>query len=300
MLTSEHFNQLYGSMIAGSLPLHSGNIERSVMLVAQDILGVDSIHLLLAVNESIGKVFYFAVASKELHSITEPLTQLAAALPGHPDHKGEGIYILHMATVSAAVIYQDAEFKLIFNDSEAVREVLDEFQLLPIYEVEKATGWRLESVRGKTKRVAADINRRVLRYSAYAAATLGVLYIGLATAAGLMTKTSATTIESQQAAINTAVKSMSTVSPLSEQLAQIQKVSSITVRGGGWIDEYAVKDGKEAFRVTLPAWVTRDYIENLGGTVRADMAEDGMIAVVKGDLKPTQAQASQSLAGSQK
>ncbi len=107
--SNDRFDEMYSTMIAGSVPSHSGDTEQSVLFLAKDILNVSSLHTIVKESKEHRRVFYFAVPSASLHSTIEPRTALVAAIPGHKDHRGDGIYSLPMGLMTAAAIFKEGD-----------------------------------------------------------------------------------------------------------------------------------------------------------------------------------------------
>ena len=57
------FDNVYASMIAGAVPLHAGDVDKTVFMLAQDILGTARMHLLLATDVDSSTVYYLAAPS---------------------------------------------------------------------------------------------------------------------------------------------------------------------------------------------------------------------------------------------
>lgn len=104
------------------------------------------------------------------------------------------------------------------------------------------------------------------------AALVTVSALGFAGFAGAVRGGLESSVESDQqakvAALNSAVKQVSTVNPLSEDLGKLQKLTSSVVKAGGWVESYSYKASKgqaeEEFVIKLPAWVTKEQIDDLG------------------------------------
>ena len=273
-LSSTNFDSAYGNMIAGAIPLHAGDIDKTVFMVVQDVLGTAKMHLLIDTDIASRTVYYFAAPSAAFASIPVFSTPLAAALPTHPQHQGDGIYFLQDVNLSVAIEKTRDQLRLIANTTEVMAEWLAEQVELPVYQVDGYQAWTMGSVPAAYRRIADGISLGAAKYSSYVgiAALLiyGVTSVGISVFNARADKSN----ESQMNAVNETVSKIDFVSPLSQQVARMQRVSSLVVRAGGWIDEYEVKNGNERFVLMMPAWITRDYIDALGPKVEADQTSD--------------------------
>ena len=284
MMSSSNFEEVFGQMVAGTLPLAAGDPMSSVALVVRDLLGTDAVHAVVAADPKARRVHYFAVPSRVLHSTADLSLPLTAAIPGHPAHEGDGIYVMHNAPVSAAAILRGGEMRLIVNEATLVEAVIAESGL-PAYDVGALeAGWRLTSRSSEIQRVADRTSALVAKGAGAVAVVAAVAYVSLSASAAWLAAGSelATSPLQQEAMVRETLNRVQLTSPLTEQLGRLQGLSAVVVRAGGWIDIYQREKGAEHYRVVLPEWVTRDYLAALDPNVRADRNGDGTIEVVKG------------------
>ncbi len=271
-------------LLAGSLPLaDSGDPLASVALVVRDLLGTDSLHLVVTADRAARRVHYFAVRSASLHSTTSLALPLTAALPGHPAHQGDGVYLLHTGELTAAAIYQGSQLRLIVNEPALMDAVVMDTGL-PAYDVGSLTnGWPLLSRKGQLQQVTDRASLLAVRWGGAVAVLAGVAYLAMSGLASWYGAQVPVAREDQQATmLRKVLDEVQFATPLSETVARLQTVAATVVRAGGWIDTYQVERGSEHFRIHLPEWVTRDYLTTLGSTARADLNGDGTVLVVKG------------------
>ena len=267
-------DSIYVSMVAGAIPLHDGDIDKTIFMVAQDVLGTARLHLLVSADPSQATVYYFAAPSTAFASTTIFATPLAAALPSHPQHRGDGIYFLRTEKLAVAVEKVRDHLRLVANTPEVMADWLAERPEIPVHDVADCDAWAMESVPGAYRRIADGISHRMVRYSAYATALALVVYLAASIGVSVANAAADKSNQAHMSAINAAVTRIDFISPLSQQVARMQRVSSLVVRAGGWIDEYEFKNGSEKFVLMMPAWITKDYIDALGPKVEADQAND--------------------------
>ncbi len=273
-LTSASFDSAYGSMIAGAVPMHSGDVDKTVFMMAQDVLGTPRMHLLVSADPASATVYYLAAPSSGFTSIPAFATALAACMPTHPQHQGDGIYFLADINLSVAVEKTRDQIRLVANSSDAMREWLAERSDIPVYPVEASAPWTMESVPGAYRRLADGISLRTAKYSSVIGVIALLMYGAAAVGVSVQDAAADQSNQANMRAINEAVTRIDFVSPLAQQVARVQRVSALVVRAGGWIEEYDLKDGTEKFVLMMPAWITKDYIDALGARVEADQSTD--------------------------
>ena len=278
---------IYASMIAGAIPLHSGNIDKTVFMIAQDILGTPKMHLLVTTDTINAVAYYFAAPSSVFTSTERFATALAAAMPSHPQHLGDGIYVLQQEKLIVAVEKSRDQLRLIANSHDTMIEWLAERPEVPVYAVEDFDAWPMESLPGAYRRIVDGISLRTVMLSTYAGAIALGIYLVASIGISVTNASADKSNQSHMNAINSAVTQIDFISPLSQQVSRLQRVSALVVRAGGWIDEYEFKSGKEKFVLMMPAWITKDYIDALGPKIEADQSVDeNLIRVSLGSPLP--------------
>ena len=273
-LSPTQFESAYSGMIAGAIPLHNDNIDKSIFMIAQDVLGTARMHLLVAVDREETMAYYFAAPSSAYASIPVFDTPLAAALPGHPQHRGDGIYFLQDVSLAVAIEKTRGQIRLIANTPDVMADWLAEQPGIAVYPVEQDEAWVMESIPGAYRRIADNLSLATTKYSLVVTVIAFLMYLAAAIGVSVQNASTDKSSQARMKAINDAVTRIDFVSPLSQQLARLQKVSSLVVRAGGWIDEYEMKNEEEKFILMMPAWITKDYIDALGTTVQADQTDD--------------------------
>lgn len=275
----------YLKLIAGSLPDHGqGSVDDSLRLLAQEALGSANIHYIRSPHPVSGRYHYFALSSQALASEAEPETGLVAALPGHPQHQGPGVYVLDAGVYQVAALFDGEQLDVVCNEAELVTELLAE-QDLPIFKVSAETApWRFQSDFTRRNALIERLTQRVSKFSLSVLLLSGLAYGGLLAADGWLTGRVAVNSEAAAAALTAALREVKAGSPLTKQLADYQQRTSIAVRAGGWVDTYRLKGGVESFRIFAPSWITADYVKALGGVVAdRDPVDEQLLILKKGD-----------------
>lgn len=276
----------YLKLIAGSVPDHSqGMVDDSIRLLAQEALGANEIHYVRSPNPVNGRYHYLALPSASLASEMSPVTPLAMALPGHPEHQGPGIYVLDVRQYLVAVIFDGSQMDLVCNEHSIVAEFLADQGLAQIEVPATAVAWRFESAETKRNQLVEAVSLRVVRYSLTALTIFALLGGCLMAADGWLTAKVANNNQATAEALASALKTIQVGSPLSKAMAHYEKKSAVAVRAGGWVDSYLYRDGKESFRFFVPTWISPDYQQALGDKVSADRdpANEQLLILTKGE-----------------
>jgi hypothetical protein len=272
--------QLNAKIAAGSVPRSAKNPTQAAYLAATEAFDTDRLHMLTSMNET--TVFYFAASSRELtNGVTS--TALAAALPGHPAHQGDGCYVAYHGTDAALAIKDGDSLSFMCNSIEAIQATLAS-QDLPIYDIDvlKAEPWKLESQAGLSRREGDKWANKIQKISSVWAAVASLAAGGLLVATGINDKTSE--LHAQQAQL--LVSQLTLAQPIASDLADLHKVNSIVIRASGWIQSYKKEAGKVTYVLRLPRWVAKSTIDELGPDIHTeyDPVADNIFAS-KGDVR---------------
>lgn len=281
------FEDVFGSMIAGALPLAGVNAEAAVALVSRDILGTEDVHTVSVREPVLKRILYFAVPSKALTSVPDAALPLTAALPGHPAHRGPGAYLLTHDNRSVAALFTGTQLRLLFNDRDLIAEAIAE-QGLQVFDVGAVkNGYPLTSAYAALQQRVDNTSERVTRIAGILTLIAGAIILGAQFATGYYQSKLDTISDRKELALQRFTSDLTLTSRLTEQIAMVQVVASNTVRTGGWIERYRLEGSKEAYEVMVPEWVTRDIVQAFGAEARAELAGDGMVRVRRGQITGT-------------
>jgi hypothetical protein len=297
LFAQDSFEEVFGHMIAGALPLAGVNAEAAVALVARDILGTEDVHTVSVREPVLKRILYFAVPSKVLTSVPNAALPLTAALPGHPAHRGPGAYVLTQGNRSAAALFTGTQLRLLFNDRDLIAETITE-QGLPEFSVgEVVDGYPLTSAYAALQQRVDTTSERVTRVAGVATLVAGALFLGSQLVNGYYQSKLDAISDRKELALQRFTSDLTLTSRLSEQIAMVQLVASNTVRTGGWIERYRLEGTREAFEVMVPEWVTRDIVQSFGAEAKAELVGDGMVRVSRGRNKSSSPSVSQAPSG---
>lgn len=271
---------IYRQLVAGCIPTVGADGEDAAARVAANALQDERIHMLASRS---GDGTYFLAFPSRLATGGECFeTPMAVALPTHPQHRGDGIY--SFAGADVAIVKRAGELLSVPGDSAALESLAVEYRL-PTHNVgPDVQPLALEPVYGRNRKAAERIARRVMHVSRVVLVASLVLYVVVEFSTG-----AARIVAERRAtadAMAETVRRLQYVSPLAEQLAHLQIVFGTVVRAGGWINGYVWKRGEEAFDISLPGWVSHDYVDAMGPGATADFnIADNLVIVRKGDLE---------------
>jgi hypothetical protein len=287
VFAQDSFEEVFGSMIAGSLPLAGVNAEAAVALVARDILGTEDVHTVSVREPVLKRILYFAAPSKVLTSVPNAALPLTASLPGHPAHRGPGAYVLTHGNRSAAALFTGTQLRLLFNDRDLIAEAIAEQGLSEFNVNEVQDGYPLTSAYAALQQRVDTTSERVTRIAGVLTLLAGATLLGAQFATGYHQSKLDAISDRKELALQRFTTDLTLTSRLAEQIAMVQVVASNTVRTGGWIERYRLEGSREAYEVMVPEWVTRDIVQSFGTEARAELAGDGMVRVRRGKITGT-------------
>lgn len=275
---------IYNNMVAGCFPAAEGlDPSATVRMLAQEVLNAQHVHVLLSVNE--GHVFYLACDSRALASSPGFVTRLAAGLPGHTNHQGDGCYFLALVpNHAAALVRRGNSLKLFSNFSETVMEacVAEE---LPHIDVSAAEPAAMHSRSWVQRELGTGVGHATAMSSLAVLGLCAVAVLVSSGVSGYLSKSVGVDLEDTAAKANAIIESASMTQPLATELNRVQSLTRAAVAAGGWIEGYHYKRGPgERYVVSLPSWVTADAVKSVGEGVTTE-AQPGsnLIWVLKRD-----------------
>lgn len=272
--------QLHSTLIAGSVPRASRNPAAAAHLAAQVALDTERLHVLTSMTDSV--VFYFAAPSRELTSGATS-TPLAAALPSHPAHRGDGCYIHYLGSDAALVVKDGDTISAMFNDREAIQSAIESHDL-PVYDVAElaAQPWALETQAGILKKAGDIWAHRIQIVASVWAAVAALAGAGFLIASGMNDKTSE--VHARQSKELVARVQLS--QPVFKDLADLNQVNAVLLKAGGWLATYKLDGGQVTYSARLPAWVSKKTIDELGPQIYSEYDEkEENIFVSQGNVK---------------
>lgn len=275
-----NLNLIYAELVAGTLPRAKTKPEMAIPLAAGAALHTPRVHFVSSVEES--ALFYIAAPSRVMASNPGFKTELAAALPGHPAHQGDGAYFLELGAHAAVIIRQGASVRYLYNSLDAVEAAL-QFESVPVIQVRDAEPWALASMASRAQESGNLVGQWLTKV-----ATIWTLAATLVFGGALSFSTyqnAARQSDAAQNQLNGLLAQAALSQPMAETVAKLQRLSAVAVKAGGWIARYRMNGRDESYLIWLPAWVSRDYIDELGDAKTELDREQNMVRAYKGKLK---------------
>jgi len=273
---------IHGEMIAGCVAATSAE-EASTFSVVSQALGDGRFHFLSA--QADGHVYYLAVSSRSITHDMAFSTPLAIALPDHPQHLGDGVYVFPDEVSTQAVLKHKTEFLLMDKSSDDLSRIIKQYGL-KFFQIEE--GAEPRSLRSPQARYVEQFDRvsqKIKKVCRLGLATTGIVYVVLTLTADDYWSNWISLNWVHRSDTADLVRQIQYTSPLTEKISRFQQVSAVVIRSGGWVNAYLWKHGEEAFDISLPGWISRDYIEALGpGTIADFSIPDNLVMARKGDV----------------
>lgn len=275
--------RIYDQMIAGCVPATGMNKEDAVSKMAANIFAEQRLHIVWC--EQGDFIYFFAVPSKFITHAESFATPLAAALPVHPQHQGDGIYVFPEILANLAVIKRTGEMILATKSQVDIEQLAQEYGLKVFQINEGAEFLPLVSVYGRQRLALERLASRIARASLRASTVSLIVYV--VTVLGLSQHLVGWASQwASKRAVAETVQKLQYTSPLTEKLAHFQQVTGVVVRAGGWLNGYVWKQGEEAFEISFPGWISHDYVDALGADTVADYnIPDNLVLARKGNLE---------------
>lgn len=282
-MSSLSFEHLYGSMIAGSVPAHAGDVEQSAAYVAADALDAGAVHYHFFHSKGASRAYYFAVPSKALASFPAARTPLTAAIPGSPGHMGEGAYFISADGLAAVALMQHGDLRLMVNSQDIIQRHLAEIGA-PVYNVEAFEGGQLSSSRSRGRGSAEKLSSVVSKLSIFALGIGVFAWFGLTMANGYVQGTVEDSYRARAQALAAVAEEMNFHSPLFQQVSKLHSLGTLALQSKGYIERYEYRSGVTSYELAVPAEAEQAARESLG--MRHDTFErDGMVILAFNDGK---------------
>lgn len=123
--------------VAGVIDYNKGNDWEIAWNNASNTL--DDEDILLNISKHNGKIYYLAAHSRDFSIVSSPNTDivspLSCALPGNPNHKGDGIYLYEILSGFAVIVCKDeGETLLSYLAKDDQLSDLERIHGLPVYD----------------------------------------------------------------------------------------------------------------------------------------------------------------------
>jgi hypothetical protein len=273
---------IYGNLIAGRLPVGSASAIKVVSNHAYAILGTYRLHTFI--HERSGFAYYFAIESQFLGSHLQYNLPFIDCFPGRPLHQGDAVYLLEQEDFAAALIMDGGNLRFLCNETDVLRDHLIGIDL-PVIHIPSSGGEPLKSVPQAVMGISDKVGTLMNRVSMGVLGVCSLVFVSVHLYSAIQDSVTKEDLDVQgvQTELNGTLNKLSIQQPLAMQISRIQQVSATVVRSGGWIERYTLKgDKNETFEISLPSWVSQDYLDQLGRDVVTDLRDmEGLLIVRK-------------------
>jgi hypothetical protein len=277
-MTPLSFETFYGSMIAGSVPTHAGDVEQSIAYIAIDALQTSAIHYHFAHPKDVGRAFFLAVPSKTLSSTPNPTTPLTAAIPGSPNHQGEGAYIVYADELAAAAVFMNGDLRVFMNTREVLDRHLAEIGAT-VFDVNGLEGGQLDSVSSRGRRAGEKLSSVVSKVSVFGVGLGVFVSFGLALANGYFEGRVEDQYLARSQALAKVSEEMNFSSPLSQQVSRLHTIATVAIKGDGYIKSFKHAGGITTYEMAVKASYQDEASKRLDKTAAVEI--EGGMAVFK-------------------
>lgn len=283
-MSSLSFESLYGSMIAGSVPVHAGDVEQSVAYAAADALETRAVHYHYFRAKDAPKAYYFAVPSKALASHPGARTPLTAAIPGAPEHRGDGAYLIADGSLAAVAISADGDLRLLMNTRDVIDRHLNEIGI-PVHDVSHSVGGELSSSLSRGRRASDQLAGIASKASIF---VLGVTVFSaflLSLANGYLTAKVEDGYRERSQALAKVVEELNFSSPLSQQVYRLHGLAAVAIQGKGWLEKFEYRSGVTSYELGVQRSARIEAMKRLGVGHQAEERGD-FVVISYSDSKP--------------
>lgn len=254
-------------VIAGSVDvLGKASPEEVAYHNARYVLDADAISIIISFEA--GRVYFLAAPAEAFIGRPDSLTDLSAALPGMPGHKGDGAYKASTDTQSAVIVRRGSDLQSYVGSEDEVADFIrgSDAHLIPI-DSETASPWTTFNL---------AMERRVASLAKVLTVTGGVLTGVLALVMVGMTFFSRSgqeeievirrQVDQQTRRSQTAVE-LFVSRPIYRDLEELGRVGALAAATNGWIEKFTVDGGQVAWSAVVPQFVNADYINRFGSNI---------------------------------
>ena len=262
-------------MIGGTCPRIAGEEEELVWNAAAEACDTERVHVVWQSVDS--RVWYLATRSSELASHPNTWCPFASVLPGMKDAAPPPACYTHYADESASMMLVTSESLQIYRGTSLVvrakaersaREIGDApiIELVPdkILQLTPIPWYSLSLFEDRARRILAAVSvfaalgMAVLSFVIWLLASMSLISAKHDLSA-IMARTQDKTMELMQ------MSEKLRASPMREQLSKFSELNDSLITLDGFLEVYEIKDGKTRWRAIVPANVTADRINELGG-----------------------------------
>jgi len=227
-----------------------------------------------------GGIYFIAADAGDFVNHPDAITQLAAALPCNPGHKGDGAYFVDVSRGIIAVVIKSEKMLRCYVGEHTETTCFAEGFLHYWPSDEEAQSW--VGYRQYESYHARKLTQKIVLVGMLAATVLVATSLGLTAAANMLTRRHANSLNAIRDAQQSTLSLLNTKSP--DAYREYRELSTKLLNIGGTLIKFESKDGKSNWDAEVPAVVAD--ISNLGADTKIKIT-DGRVTVSKfsGEIK---------------
>lgn len=266
-------------VVAGAKPFGSAEPREAAFNALAYTLQSESIVLIYRVVDDM--VHYAGAPTTHFRNKGSTETPLYSVLGAE-----DGAYIIDEQSYSILIIKEGEDYRTYPGTYDKAREACkregydDAIEINSESDLE-TNSW--ESITFDDAKQSFETNRKITTRALLITALCSVIWVGMSGAIGTLKQSAYNYDLSAKNKIAKAIDSIPTYQPVDSVLADLSVAKSVAVKSGGWINRFDVRDNLTGLDLSMPSWVTRDYIAPLG-QVKAETLDDGMMIRVFREL----------------
>jgi len=243
-------------------------------------IALDTERVRVVQHEAEGGIYFIAADASDFVNHPDATTQLAAALPGHPGHKGDGAYFVDVSRGIIAVVIKSEKMLRCYvgehTETTLFAEGYDHYWPTE----DDARSW--VGYRQYESYHARKLTQKLVVFGMLAATMLVVTSLGLTAATNMLAQRHTNSLNAIRDAQQITLAQLNTKSP--DAYREYRELSTKLLNIGGTLIKFESKDGKSNWDAEVPAVVAD--ISNLGPDTKIKIS-DGRVTVSKytGEIK---------------
>ena len=273
-------------LIGGTCPHVSGEEEEIVWNAAAEACDTERVHVVWQVHE--GRIYYLAVRSIDMASHPNSWCPFASLLPGMKNaaplpvcytYYGEEMATMMTVTADSLQIYRGTPLVVRAKAERVSRELnnaaITDLTIEKIAECVPVPWYSISLFVDRARRILAAL-------AVFTALVLtGFAFVVWLFAGMAMVAAKADLSETRQRTQQKTLELLKTVeelhaSPMRKQLSDFARINDGLLAINGFLITYALENGKLRWRAIIPANVTADHINELGGKSIEPTADGGV------------------------
>ncbi|TFW09919.1 hypothetical protein E4K72_03540 [Oxalobacteraceae bacterium OM1] len=264
--------------IGGRIIVKAGYERDAVFHAAAALLDTEQVRFVMTIAD--GHAWYLAAPAADFANDPDAVAPLAAALPGHPGHKGDAAYVFEVASGRVLVIVKQPEsLKTFYGTEQQARRFVEMEGCTKTYGVETG-GLPWQSFLAEQRREAAKLARSVVMLGAGIATVTAVVWLGAAVVAGRNRQAIEDLLAQHRQELSGSVAQLTATPVGNTALREHARLADEVMRyPNAQIKRFRFEDGRISWLVHVPGTAAIDRFKALGANVDPVGQDGGKIAI---------------------